>query len=164
LTVGFHVKGNPVPRLLAANPAAGNAGETLTVSITGNNTHFKKNKTEVHFGFTQATATTTIVNDSVLQAKITIPANTYTGDYRITVITPTDGIMNLDHFHVIGIANPNPRLSAITPAFGNQARTLDVTITGIDTHFDTLNGTKVWFHFSPGSSTISVNWALARIQ
>jgi hypothetical protein len=159
LTVLFHVKGTPPPRLIAANPTAGNAGQTLTVTITGNNTHFKKNKTEVHFDFTQATATTTVVNDSVLKAKITIPANTYTGDYHINVTTPADGIMGLDYFHVNGIAPPNPHLSAIYPATGNRGRTLNVTITGVDTHFDSLNGTKVWFHYSPGSSTISVNWA-----
>jgi hypothetical protein len=159
LTALFHVNGTSPPHIIAANPTAGNAGQTLTVTITGNNTHFKKNKTEVHFGFTQATATTTVVNDSVLKAKITIPANTYTGDYHITVTTPADGTIGLDYFHVNGIAPPNPHLSAINPATGNRGRTLNVTITGVDTHFDSLNGTKVWFHYSPGSSTISVNWA-----
>ncbi len=156
-TVSFYVKGIPVPRLVAASPSGGNAGQTLNVTITGTNTHFKKNNTEVHFNFTQGTATTTVVNDSVLKAKITIPANTYTGSYSITVATPKDGSMYLDGFQVKGITLPNPVLTSVTPSVGHRGTTLNVTITGTDTHFDTLNGTKVWFHFSPGSSTVQVN-------
>lgn len=162
LSVNFNVKGVPVPpapHLVSANPMSGNAGQTLNVTITGTNTHFKKNKkqTQVYFSFTQATATTTVVNDSVLKAKITIPATTYTDNYIIKVENPQDGSLLLYDFHVNGVTPPNPVLNAINPNVGRQGQSLNVTITGTDTHFDTINGTKLWFHFSPGSSTIEVN-------
>ena len=158
LSIAFSVQGVPVPQLISADPASADSGQTLDVTITGINTHFKKGKNEVHFGFTQATATTTVVSNTVLKARITVPATTTTGNYNISVENAADGYLRLDNvFHVNGVAVTPGSLQSVSPSATNQGKNLTVSITGINTHFDSINGTKVWFHFSPGSSTIIVN-------
>jgi len=45
-------------------------------------------------------------------------------------------------------------ISSVSPSSVNAGQTLDVTITGSNTHFTDPNGTNLYFGFAPGSSTM----------
>lgn len=162
LQKGFHVNGLPAPTLTSVNPTSGNAGQTLNVTITGNETHFKQgNKTKVTFGFNQATSTTSvnsisITNDSQILANITVPANQPTGNYDVYVEDSVDDVILLPKaFNVVGA--PVPVLLSASPDSSIVGKTLDVTITGSNTHFQQAGTTAVSFMFNQATGTIVVN-------
>ncbi|GEM_PF-2961022 len=148
--------------LLNISPNTGSTGQTLDVTITGSNTHFDQGSTtSLNFGFEQGSGTT-IVNSILVNsptsitANITIPTTTYTGDYAVITSNLTDGTLILNNgFHVNGVTSPT--LVSISPNTGNAGQTLDVTITGSNTHFDQGSATLLHFGFEQGSSTTIVN-------
>lgn len=148
--------------LINITPNTGNTGQTLDVTITGSNTHFDQGSTtSLNFGFEQGSGTTVVnsilVNSPTsITANITIPTTTYTGDYFVMTSNFTDGVMLLNNgFHVNGVTPPS--LVSISTNTGNAGQTLDVTITGANTHFDQGSATVLHFGFEQGSSTTVVN-------
>ncbi|MDD4149269.1 MAG: T9SS type A sorting domain-containing protein [Bacteroidales bacterium] len=159
---GFHVNGTNPPSLVSITPNNANAGQTLNVSITGADTHFSEGAgTYIDFGFSQGSTTANInsldiVSNTSILANITVPSNIYTGDYSVYVYNNIDGHLSLySGFHVNGI-NP-PSLVSINPDNANAGQTLNVTITGADTHFNQGSGTYIDFGFSQGSTTAVIN-------
>lgn len=148
--------------LTSISPNSGNAGQTLNLTITGNATHFDQGSgTLLDFGFNQGSGTTVINSISAsspttIVANITIPTNTYTGDYEVSTYNPTDGVLRIPNgFHVQGITPPT--ITSVTPSSGSAGQTLDLTITGNATHFDQGSGTLLDFAFNQGSGTTVVN-------
>lgn len=142
----------------AVSPTSGVAGQTLDVTITGSNTHFTDaGGVDFNFGFCQGSSclnSVVAVNDTILNVNVTIPANTPTNDYTVGAQTDPDGFMQWTWFHV---GNPNQAsLNGMFPATGNAGQTLDVTISGSNTHF-TQATNSVTFYISQGSGTINVN-------
>jgi hypothetical protein len=161
---GFHVDNGKQPRLVDINPKNATTKQTLNVTITGTNSHFKSAGSTVTFGFfAQASGTTIInslnpVNDSSLVVNMTIPPNIQTGNYSVFVNNTADGTLNLtDAFHINQSLPPG--ISSITPNIANVVQTLNVTIKGMNTHFGTNNGTTVAFYFAQvsGANTNVVN-------
>src|SRR5688572_18657686 len=76
--------------LVSVTPNTGYAGQTLNVTITGNNTQFDQGtSTMVNFGFNQGSGTTvinsmSIVNATTITANISIPSTAFTGDYDVS--------------------------------------------------------------------------------
>ncbi len=166
----FHVNGITPPTLNAVIPVSANSGQTLDVTITGANTHFNQGSgTTVNFdfGFSQGSGTTVVnsvyaTSATSLVANISIPNNIYTGDYTVSVNSNLDGYIELNKgFRVNGI--PPPTLNSVSPISANSGQTLDVTITGANTHFNQGSGTTVNFDFgfSQGSGTTVVNSVFA---
>jgi len=159
---GFTINGVSPPVLNYINPGNANAGQTLNVTISGSNTHFTQaSSTTLFFNFSQGFSTAsinslTILNDTTIDANITLPPNIYTGTYDIRVNSTLDGVLFLfDGLSVNGITPPV--LSSVTPNTGNPGQTLNVTITGANTHFTQGSGTYVDFGFNQGSGTTVVN-------
>jgi flagellar hook-basal body complex protein FliE len=156
LSVGFDVDGSHASDVVNVSPSSGNAGQTLDVTITGVNTSFKKAQNYVKFSFLQGTSTVTVIDDTLLKANVTIPSQTQEGNYDLNLSNSIDGsIVKSGVFHVNGV--PKPSISSISPNSGSAGQTLDVTITGVNTHFSTTNNTKVRFGFNAASSTLDVN-------
>ena len=95
--------------LVSVNPNNANAGQTLNVTITGAGTHFVQGSTAtVNFGFNQGSPSVVnyfnaLTNTSIL-ANVSVPVNTYTGDYDVYVYNFLDGPLTLQNaFHVSGI-------------------------------------------------------------
>lgn len=153
----FNVDGTYASRLSHVSPASGQAGQTLDVTITGVNTSFTKTQNYAKFSFGMGTSTVTVINDSTLKANVIIPAQTQTGDYDLHLDNSIDGSMDLYKAFYVNSGFSQPYLSKITPATGYPGQTLDVTITGVNTHFDTTNNTKLGFSFNGASSTLNVN-------
>lgn len=158
LTNGFHVNGVIPPSLVSINSATANAGQTLNVTITGSHTHFAQVVgNTLSFGFSQTSGTTvvnslTVVNDTALYANVTIPANVFTGSYNVNVSNSMDGLISLANgFYVNG--TPQPSIVSVNPSVASLGQTLNVTITGANTHFGQGAGTSVDFMFMQTSGT-----------
>jgi len=138
------------------NPNQGNPGQTLDVTITGANTHFMQGQINaVSFGFLQGSGTTVNsyypINDSTLSANVTIPSNTAPGFYSVLVENSIDGLLYSNNsFYVNG---SSPVVTSISPNSGYAGQTLDVVITGINTHFLQSSSTVVSMSFSPGGGS-----------
>ncbi len=102
----FYVNPAPTPSLVSVNPSTANAGQTLNVTILGQNTHFTQgSSTIVEFGFDPINAVNSfnIISDTEIQANITIPANVYSGLYDLYVNNNIDGSLSLlNSFQVVG--------------------------------------------------------------
>jgi len=89
-------------------PNAGNRGQTLDVTITGNNTHFySASGTSVNFEFLGASSTNinsvNIIHDGERRVNLTIPSFTADGFYDVTVSNLTDGNVTMtDGFQIGG--------------------------------------------------------------
>ena len=82
--------------LTGITPSSANQGETLDVTITGENTNFTQGSgTSVHFSFEQASTTIvnsyTVIDDLNLVANITVPSNVSVGTYDVTISNNIDG-------------------------------------------------------------------------
>ncbi|NQY66289.1 MAG: T9SS type A sorting domain-containing protein [Flavobacteriales bacterium] len=141
-------------------PSSGNNGETLNVTITGVNTNFSQASSALNFNFgniyisANGVNSYTVVNSTTINANITIPANTYIGDYNIYY---SNDITNeyfsvTDGFYVNGIIPPT--ITSVTPLAGVNGQTLDVTITGANTNF-TPGSTTLHFGFGQASETVN---------
>ncbi|HSH65269.1 MAG TPA: hypothetical protein VLB84_05585, partial [Bacteroidia bacterium] len=146
VTNGFHIDGLPVPEIISLSPDNANGGQVLDVTITGNNTHFKPNGTQVFFGFNQATGTTTVnstkvISETVIEANVTIPSTLATGGYYVYVEDSIDGVVLKDSaFYVNGVNTPS--LLYISPSSANAGDSVEITLTGKNTHF--LTGTNIF--------------------
>ncbi len=156
LNTSFHVTGRPLPAVVSMNPSNGNAGQTVNVTITGTNTHFKQDSTAVAIKTLPdgpAVANfVTVISDTVLQANITLSPKTYTGLYTAVLYTLDDGTFEHSGFQVQGVTPPS--LDSIFPANGNAGQTLMVTIIGDHTHF-IPNKTTVNFEFDQSGGTLA---------
>ncbi|MCX6271862.1 MAG: T9SS type A sorting domain-containing protein [Bacteroidetes bacterium] len=145
--------------LSTINPSSASAGQTLDVTITGANTHFSMGSgTTLDFSFNQGSGTSAvnslnILSDISMLANITVPATTYTGDYNVNVFNAIDGFLFLNNaFHVNGQTPPS--LASVSPDNAIAGQTLNVTITGANTHFSQGSGTTINFEFNQGSGTV----------
>jgi hypothetical protein len=157
LSNAFHVKGILPPALVSISPDSASGGQTLNVTITGANTHFKQaSPTSVYFNGGIVVNSTSITNDLSIQANVTVPSNTVTGNYNVSIENSLDLIETLNSaFHVNGI--PKPSLASVVSDSAKCGQTLNVTITGRNTHFSQASGTIIYFTFNQASSTIIVN-------
>src|SRR5207244_3071496 len=63
---------NAPPTLLSANPASGQQGQSVSVTITGQFTHFAQGTTSASFGSGIAVGTVTVASATSLTATISI--------------------------------------------------------------------------------------------
>jgi hypothetical protein len=143
-------------QLTGISPNEGDAGSTLNVTITGLNTHFvQATQTGVRFYFGSATSTVTYpnsvtpMNNQALGVNFTIPPGTKSGWYTFDVFNYIDGYMVMPN----GFKVNGPAINTITPNQGEAGTTLNVTITGINTHFTQATNTAVRFYFSGATTT-----------
>lgn len=141
------------------SPNSGNAGQSLTVTITGNNTHFNQgSSTFVDFEFFQGSSSLNynVSSWTSMTANLTIPPGTVSGYYDFYTYNSFDGSIYDDKgFYV----NGTPPQIAISPNAGNPGQTLNITITGTGTNFTTMSqgsGT-VWIDFTPGLGYVQAN-------
>ena len=122
--------GTPVLTTIA--PSSGQQGQTLTVQITGQYTHFGASSA-VSFGNSGVTAGTVTVTDAThLTATVTAAATAAVGATSVTVTTGTEVVAATGTFTVTA---GTPVLSTVAPSSGQQGQTLTVQITGQYTHF-----------------------------
>ena len=127
----------PVPVILSVAPSRGTQGQSLDVTIAGFGTHFTNGLSSANFG------TGVTVNSLLVTGATTATANvTVTDDAPVTfhtVSVTTGGEVASESgtglFLVAARPAPRPLVTAINPTAARQGQTLDITITGENTHF-----------------------------
>ncbi|MGB0882881.1 MAG: T9SS type A sorting domain-containing protein [Vicingaceae bacterium] len=129
--------------LVSISPNTANSGQTLNVSITGNNTSFTQGSPTTYVGFSSAPGYfnptvnyANIINDTLINANITVPGNAYTGYYNLSTTNVINQLTLNNSFFINGnTPPPPPGITSIIPSGANPGETLDVTITGDRTYF-----------------------------
>ena len=148
----FAVTAGPAA-LTVLNPSNAQQGQSnLNVSITGQNTHFVQGVTTASFGGGGVIVNLVTVN-SPTSATVNISLEPFAQDARTVVLT-TDGENAVSAANAFGILPGTPRLTALSPASGQQGQTLNVAVTGLFTAF--VNGTTT-ADFGAGITVNSVN-------
>jgi hypothetical protein len=114
----------PVPTITTVNPASGEQGETLPVTITGTDL---TGATAVSFGSGIVVNSYTVDSGTQITASITISGAAATG-VRDVSVTTLGGTGTLTGGFTVEAAPPT--ISAVNPASGGKGQTLSVVITG----------------------------------
>ena len=136
--------------LTSITPSTAMEGETIDITVTGQNTNFTQaGGTTLSFSFEQADSTSTIVNsyniinDSTMEANVTIPIGTPAGTYDVSTSNEIDGDLTLSNSFTVTSTNPQPMLTSITPSEAMEGETIDITVTGQNTNFSQAGGTTI---------------------
>lgn len=151
--------------LTSIDPDNAQQGQSLSITITGQNTHFAQGSPTINsVWFSQGSPTINAssswpYSDISLSASFNIPINATTGLWDVIVYNSIDGTLTFPDGFTVTSA-PSPALTSIVPDTAQQGQTLTVVISGQDTNFQQGSGTTVWF--SQGSPTIYANksWPL----
>jgi len=143
--------------LTSVTPASAMQGQSLSVSISGNNLHFSQ-ATNTLVWFDQGSSTVVYplgvnpISNNSLSAFFNFPVNQIPGWYNVNVYNEIDGFLSLPSYFVI-TANPtSPQIISVNPSTAVLGEVLNVTISGLNMHFNQGTGTITWFQ--QGSSTI----------
>jgi len=148
LNNGFTVTARPA-LITTVTPNNGQQGQTVTLAVTGQFTHFAQGATQVSIdGITVNSVTVT--DPTSLTAHLTIPATAAVGSRTLTVTTGTEAATLSNAF---GVTPGTPVITAVNPNTGKQGDTLTVAVTGQFTHF-AQGATQV--DFGPGLSITAV--------
>lgn len=143
--------------LVSLSPDQGSQGQTLGVTISGQNTHFSQ-ASMTSFWFSQGSSTlifptyTGVLSATQLQATFTFTYNNLPGYYQANQYNDVDGLLVLPNAFLLNPGTNPPALLAVNPGTGMQGQTLNVSLTGQNTHF--LQGTNTTYWFSQGTSTL----------
>jgi hypothetical protein len=119
-------------------PSQGQQGQTLDVVITGAAVFFQQGVTQAFFGDSVQVNSVTVLSSTQLRANVTVNPIANSGFRSVTVNTSGQIATAANGFQVV----PGPAaISSITPNQGQQGQSLQVTVTGSQTHFS--NATQV---------------------
>ena len=151
------------PSLTEIVPDNATIPETLTVTISGNGTHFTQaTGTTVKFKQGSSTIypnTVVEVNDTELLAQFTFDDFDNPGYYDVNTYNALDGDLYLyNAFYLYPNPNP-PQLISIEPDSAQPGDNLEVSISGQNTSFTQGTGTTVWLNMGynyiyPYSTTV----------
>jgi hypothetical protein len=141
--------GNGQPALFAIDPAVAHQGETVPVRLVGAFTHFSAGTTLLFSNPGVSVVSTITVDDANhLRFSLSVSPTAAPGAVNITAITGNEIAIGPSLFSVSNA----PMITAIAPPTGAAGAPVNVTVTGMGTHF--LTGiTKLYL--SNGSVTVS---------
>ena len=154
LVDGFTVSAAPPPALSSVTPAAGQQGETLLLTIVGENTHFATDSPapSLTLGSNITIAPLTIVNDTTITASISIDVLAQTGARQGTL---SSGGTNFPF--AFTVQPSGAAISTVSPASGPQGGVVTVTVTGQDTHWQQGTTSASFVPFQIGCPVVTVN-------
>jgi hypothetical protein len=154
LSNAFHLNiGLKPARIKKVNPNSGMQFQTLTVSITGQNTAFQQGSNSINInaiklnqgGSNIFPVTQNFVNDTLANATFSFNANDQAGVYDVVVYNYLNTSLILANSFTLN-TNPNPpSLSSISPISGSQGDVITLTINGLNTNFNSSNNT-IWIN------------------
>lgn len=130
------------PTLTNITPGQGFQGQTLTVTVTGQNTSFTSASSQVSFGAGITVVSTTVNGPASISTQIAIAASALPGLRNVSVTTGAQSVTATGGFTVV--ASP-PAVSLVSPTQGVQGATVAVTVQGQNTHF------------APGATTVAMS-------
>jgi RHS repeat-associated protein len=128
-----------VPTILSVVANSGLQGQSLTVTITGQNTHFVNGTTQANFGpgVTVGTGITggygplTVTSSTTATAQLNISASAPFATRTVAVKTGSEQESLFNGFSVNGA----PMVLYVSPNYANPGTSVTVAITGMFTHF-----------------------------
>ncbi len=156
LLSSFTVNAANAPSLVSITPNTSMQGQGLNVTITGTNTHFSSGSNTLHF-FSQGTETfdildfgnSTVLSDSSIVFNAFVSPTAALGIYSVGVENNLDGIVMFNNSFTV--TKTNKSITNISPNKGKQNQQLTVTITGLNTKFNT--GSPTIYFIRQGSPT-----------
>ena len=143
--------------MLEVNPNSGIQGASLSVNISGQNTHFGQG-TSTQVWFSQGSSTLIVPNavninsDTQLAASLQITSSNPAGFYDLNMTNAVDGYLTLANAFQV-VFNPNaPQLVSVNPNTGIAGQSIPVTLSGQNTSFTQGTATLT---FTQGSSTLN---------
>ena len=131
LDQGFTV-GPTTPTLNGVSPVSGQQGETLTLHVIGQYTHFVQGQTTATFGQgITLNSSIVVTSPTSFDADVTIDPITYPGGRTFTVTTGGEIVSG----NLFSVATGPAIISQVTPASGNQGQEVVLDITGQNTHW-----------------------------
>ncbi|MES2689460.1 MAG: T9SS type A sorting domain-containing protein [Bacteroidota bacterium] len=147
-----------VPKIIGVTPAAGNKGQTLDLTITGQFTSFEQASNLALAFYNQASNITvnnvTALSDTEVKANISVSSAAQAGTYAFVVSSELDGYLYYQHGFKVNPGASDPQLVSISKNQGAPGQTLDITITGLNTHFNQASGVFEVQFFSSGSAVL----------
>lgn len=150
------------PNLTSISPNSAIQGQSLSVSITGQNTSFRVSQASstidvsnvwLNQGLSTINATNvTVFSATLLQANFTIPNAANVGSWNINVEQPVGKGVVTRYGGFTVIAKPVPTIVSVSPSTATQGQTLPVSITGQNTSFrvvqasSTVDANHVWLN------------------
>ncbi len=150
-------------RIDSVIPGYATSGQTLNITIIGENTHFLAPGLVVHFDFdsdnNSSINSIKIKNNTHMIVNVTIPSDISTNAYNVSVNDAVDGLYSYNGSFIVNIpAFNNQSLASISPHSLIKGQTKNITIKGTNTYFTSGNGAFVSFGFdSAGTSINSMN-------
>jgi|GEM_PF-1870868 len=134
-----------VPAIGLATPGDGPLGSTLNVEIAGSNTNFQSSSTISFSGGGITVNSSSVLSPVKMIVNISISSSAAEGFRDVTVSTSlgageVETAIGVGAFNLMG-PPVNASIIGISPSQGAQGQTLDVTISGANTHF--VNGGSV---------------------
>jgi len=144
----FHVNGLPRPIIKSITPNLGRSGDTVSMVIKGENTHFAQaghNYFKVDnyrlydsiYIFDKK-----IVNDTLITLKYAVPGNAFLGDFNVYLRNSIDDWVWVPN----GFTIFNPWLSSVTPSKVHKGDSVSFKIIGANTHFSKTIGNEVMIY------------------
>ncbi|MHC1706480.1 MAG: T9SS type A sorting domain-containing protein [Bacteroidales bacterium] len=156
-------QGSFPPAIATVSPSLVNQGQSLSISITGQNTHFAQG-TSTAVWFSQGSSTliypsnVTVLSDVALQSNFTFTYQHPTGYYDVNTYNDQDGQLTLLSGLLLNTGANPPSLVSLSPVTGYQGDYLNLYITGQNTHFQqstyTVSLYQPGFGVYPVSSTV----------
>ena len=140
------------PSILSVTPSSAIPGQTISIQVTSQATHFSQGTTQLTFGAGVTVNSVTIANATTLSAQIAISSSANFSQIPVTVTTGTEMVALANGFTILSASAP-PALTPMSPNYGVQGQSETVMLTGQNTHF--LQGTTV-ANFGSGTSVVSL--------
>jgi RHS repeat-associated protein len=130
----FTVQATPVgPSIASISPNSGPQGETVTVAIIGQNTHFAQGTSQATFGAGLTVTSLNVTSSATATAVVNIDPAAAVGARSVTVTTGSEAATFPNGFTIIA---GTPAITVVSPNMGQQGQqNLSVAITGQFTHF-----------------------------
>ena len=129
---GSFIVGSSAARITQVVPDSGVQGQSLTVAITGADTHFDQALSVASFGGAITVNSLTITSPTTATAAITIAPGATIGVVPVVVSTRGESAVLISAFTILP---GTPVLDELSPANGQQGQALDVLVTGRFTTF-----------------------------
>lgn len=140
-----------LPAINDLSPDNALTGETVILTITGENTHFDhpqvNNLVSLKLGNSLIFSNYVWAVDSeTLKAEFTFTNSQPTGVYHLNVENGLDGLLTLENAFTLVQSPDEPYISSISPDSAVQMEVLWVTVTGVNTVFTTGSPTLMLFN------------------
>ncbi|NJM15880.1 MAG: T9SS type A sorting domain-containing protein [Bacteroidales bacterium] len=146
----FTVTENPnKPALSEIYPDKFNAGQTVEVSIAGENTHFRQASNSMDLWFEQGSSTVyvnsyTLLNDNQMKATVHFPGTADEGYYNLRTKNNIDDNLSLGNAVYVYADPTPPMLLSVTPNIISASTTAWLTLTAKNTSFKQSSYTSIY--------------------